>query len=149
MSFGVGLLDIVTVLKKCKDIYTAFNSEYESAPARVQELADTCRYLTNVYNDVRAVDGGAFPQELNQTFGRKLEECNDFLSKYRSLKNEYLAEQRSVSITDRMRDQWEKAWQTGRYAASGKTAKDLRDALELEINKLLLFIMTSMRCVLP
>jgi hypothetical protein len=149
MSFGVGILDILTVIDKCNDIYVSFTGEYESAPARVQELVDTCRYLTNVFGDVTAVDGGGVPKELHRTFLRKLEECNDFIANYRALKEGYLKEQRSATLTDRLRAHWEKAWQTGKYAFAGKSAKELRDALEAETVKLLLFLMTDMRCVLP
>jgi len=149
MSVGVGVLDILAVIVKCKEIYTSFAAEYASAPARVQELVDTCRYLTDVFGDVTAVDGGGVPKELHRTFVRKLQECNDYIDKYRSIKAEYLAECRSATIPDRLVGHWEAAWQTGRYAFASKSAKELRDALELETVKLLLYIMTSMRWVLP
>jgi hypothetical protein len=145
MSFGVGVLDILTVIAKCRDIYTSFAGEYDSAPARVQELVDTCRYLTNVFGDVTAVDGSGVPAELHRTFVRKLEECNDFFAKYRTLKREYLAEQQSLTNPERILGNFQKAFQTGRYAFAGNSAKELRDALELETVKLLLFLMTSMR----
>ncbi len=149
---GVGVQDLIAVIVKCKDIYTAFADEYESAPARVQELVDTCRYLTNVFADLTAIGdgggGGGVPEELHRTFVRKLEECNAFIKTYHALKREYLHQHRSASITGRLLDHWRTTWQTGRYAFDGRRAKELRDALDLETGKLLLFVMTSMRCVL-
>src|SRR5262249_34097998 len=97
MSLGVGL-EIATVIAKCKHIYTTFTNEYESAPARVQELVDTCRYLTNVLGDVEAVVGdGGVSRELHGTFERKLKECDGFIAKYRKLKSEFLDEERSAT----------------------------------------------------
>jgi hypothetical protein len=147
---GVGIQDIVNIISKCKDIYTAFAGEYDSAPQRVQELVDTCTYLTNVFSALAVIDGagaGGVPQELHRTFARKLEECNSFIKTYHALKKDYLNDARSATLTGRLVGAWKTTWQTGRYAFEGKKAKELRDALDLETGKLLLFVMTSMRCV--
>jgi hypothetical protein len=144
---GVGVNDILIFIKKCKDIYTSFAGEYDSAPGRVQELVDTCNYLSTVFKDVTAVEGDGMPPALQRTFERKLEECNHFIEHYRSLKKDYLAQHQASSMTERLRRHWETTWQTTRYAFELKTAKELRDALELETVKLLAFLMTTMRCV--
>jgi hypothetical protein len=136
---GFSVSELIQAIAKCKNIYDAFTDEYESAPARIKELVDTCKYLRDILEDFVAILGDAYPQENH--FLRRLEECDAFIQRYRSLKQGYLASVAETTITSRIRQQWEMVWQTGRFALDGDRARGLRDGLSLEIQKLVLFIL--------
>lgn len=138
-SPGFSLTELIQAIAKCKSIYDAFTDEYESAPAKIRDLVDTCKYLRDILKDFQSTVGDGYSQE--HSFGRKLDECNVFINKYKSLKQEYLVSAGETTITARLRTNWERAWQTGKYAFDGERARDLKDALSLEIQKLVLFIL--------
>jgi hypothetical protein len=139
---GFSVSELIQAIGACKSLYTAFVDEYESAPAKIKELVDTCKYLQNVLEDVKSLleyYGDVYPNE--SSFQRKLDECDDFINKYRSLKQDYLKSVGEATVTARTRIAWEKAWQTGRYPLDDVRARDLKDGLLLEIQKLVLFIL--------
>jgi hypothetical protein len=134
---GFSVTELIVAIDKCITIYRAFTDEYESAPARIKELVDTCKYLHDVLKDFKSLN--VYPQEHG--FLRKLDECDAFINKYRSLKQDYLKSMGVPTITARIRIAWEQACQTGRYAVDDVRARELKDGLSLEIHKLMLFIL--------
>jgi hypothetical protein len=138
-GFGFSATELIQAIAKCKNIYDAFTDEYESAPSRIKELVDTCKYLRDILEDFQSILGDIYPQGIS--FGRKLDECSAFIEKYKSLKEGYLAFINETTITSRVRYAWDRAWQTGQFAFDGTRARDLKDALSLEIQKLVLFIL--------
>jgi hypothetical protein len=136
---GFSIPELIQAISKCKNIYDTFRDEYESAPARIRDLVDTCKYLRDVLEDIKSTVGDVYSQE--HSFGRKLDECNAFISKYKSLKEDYLRSEGEATMTAMLRQKWEQVWQTTTYAFDSDRARDLKDALSLEIQKLVLFIL--------
>jgi hypothetical protein len=138
-GIGFSVTEIAQAIAKCKNIYDTFTDEYESAPARIRDLVDTCRYLRDVLENFTSAVNSIYSQE--HRFRRKLDECDAFINKYKSLKVDYLLSAGEATMTDRLRQIWEEGWQTGKYAFNGDRARDLKDGLSLEIQKLVLFIL--------
>ncbi|MCJ1477787.1 hypothetical protein MMC13_006460 [Lambiella insularis] len=139
---GFSVTELLQAINKGKDIYNAFRDEYENAPARICELIDTLNYLTAVLQDVQSLldqYGDVYPQEAN--FGRKLDEVEAFIGKYKTLKRAYGETAAKKSFAVKVRGTWLQAWQTAHYALDDQRARDLKDGLQLEIQKLLLFIL--------
>lgn len=130
---GYSVHDLLQTISKCKAIYNAFRSEYDNAPARVQELVDTCQYLHDVLGNVKWMFGNnIYPQEA--TFSYKLRECEAFINRYSHLKQGF------EKMHGSRKDKWLKAWETTQYAFEDKNAEKLKAALSLEMQKLVLFI---------
>jgi hypothetical protein len=141
-SPGFSLTELIQAIAQCKTIYDTFTDEYENAPARIRELVDTVNYLRSALADLKSIleyHHDVYPQQ--QSFAHKLDECQRFIKDYRALSEGYLISVRETSFTDRLRRAWETAWQTTQYAFDDKRARDLKDALSLEIHKLVLFIL--------
>ncbi len=136
---GVGPHDIV---KKCMDIIcTSFANEDGNAPASVQGLVDTCWSLINVFSDLSIIDNAGVSEvleELPRTFVRRLEECDALIKRHDARKKAYRPSHYGA---------WMRTRKTGQYDFVGKRAKELQRVLHLETEKLLLFVMTWMRCV--
>lgn len=152
---GYSLFELYQIAKNAKQIWNAFTDEFESAPARVRELVETCDYLSQVLFDFTSLleqCEETYPQE--RSFDRKLLECQTFIDRYLSLKAGYLTELQ----TSGSRRTWMQVWytalplslqsntsaknhgrQTARYACDDRRAQELRDGLSLEIQKLLAF----------
>jgi len=119
-----------------------FRDEYESAPARIRELVETSNYLADVLQDIQSLldqYGDIYPQEAN--FGRKLDEVDNFIEKYKALKRDYGKLATTQRFGAKARKTWQQAWQTTQYAFEDQRARDLKAGLQLEIEKLLLFIL--------
>jgi hypothetical protein len=139
---GFSLTELVQAIAKCKDIYDTFTDEYENAPARIRELVDTVNYLRSVLADLKSLLEYHHDVYLQQqSFARKLDECQRFIKDYGALAEGYLISIGERSFTDRVRRTWERAWQTTQYAFDDDRARDLKDSLSLEIQKLVLFIL--------
>lgn len=134
---GFSVTELLQATNKAKQIYDAFRDEYDRAPARIKEVVDTCNYLHRVLQDCQSllhVYGEVCPQVDNSS--RKLDECDAFIQKYRSLKP---GTQHSNAVHTSSNNTCN-VWQTTRLAFDDQTARDLKDGLQLEIQKLLLFI---------
>ena len=149
---GYSLIELYQVAKQAKQIWNAFTDEFESAPARIRELVETCDYFSQALFDFTSLLDQyeeTYPKE--RSFDRKLCECQAFIDKYWSLKADYL--------TKLQTHKWMQVWytalplflqsntsaknhdrQTARYAYEDGRAQELRDGLSLEIQKLLAFI---------
>lgn len=139
---GFSVSEIVTAIQKCRDIYNAFKHQYENAPAKIKELVDTCGYLGDVLEDLKQLfeyHRDIYPQ--HNSFSHKLAECQSFIDSYGPLKENYLRSIGQVTFTSKIRDGWETAWKTGRFAFEGDKVRDLKDGISLEIQKLVLFIL--------
>ena len=147
---GFSVTDLLQAINKGKQIYDTFRGEYENAPARIRELVDTSSYLVDVLQDVQSLldqYGDVYPQEAN--FGRKLDEVGAFIDKYKALKREYGESTAAQSIGAKALRTWQQALQTTHYAFDDQRARDIKDGLQLEIQKLLLFILVFALCVFP
>jgi len=136
---GFSVTELFQAIAKCKDIYNSFKDEYECAPSKIKELVDTCKYLRDLLEDFQSILGDSYQQGIS--FERTLDECEAFIEKYKSLKEDYLTSINATTITSRARNAWDRAWQTGQFAFAGDRARYLKDALSLEIQKLVLFIL--------
>ncbi|KAF2468447.1 uncharacterized protein BDR25DRAFT_344192 [Lindgomyces ingoldianus] len=137
---GYSLFELYQTAKKAKQIWNAFTDEFENAPTRVRELIETCDYLSKVLCDFTSLleeYEEAYPQE--ESFDRKLLECQAFIDRYWSLKGDYLTELQTHRLGLGSRRTWKQVWQTTRYAYDNKRAQELKDGLCLEIQKLLAF----------
>jgi hypothetical protein len=143
---GFSVTELFQAIKKCKDIWDAFTDEFGNAPARVQELVTTCKYLYDVLLDIKSVISDSYSQEAG--FLRTLQETDRFIVKYKHLKQEYLDSEGSSSFNQRLRDKWLRIWETTKHEFDDK-ARYLRDALSLEIQKLVLFLVLYALSVAP
>lgn len=76
-GLGFSVTELIQAIAKCKNIYDTFTDEYESAPSRIKEFVDTCKYLRDILEDFQSVLGDIYPQGIS--FGRTLDECNAFI----------------------------------------------------------------------
>ena len=142
MSFGFSIPDLLQGIAKAKNIYDTFTDEYESAPARIKELVDTAKYLHDVLQDCQILleqSGDAYPHEA--TFDRKLDECEAYIKQYKALKEDHLEAVTRQTFASRLLHTSQRVLQTTQFAFDDQRAKDLKDGLQLEIQKLLLYIL--------
>lgn len=139
---GYSVNDLLKAISKCKDIYDAFAGEYDNAPARIQDLVDTCRYLHDVLGNIQWMFGDHnYPQE--SAFVSRLAECEDFIHHYQHLKKDF------QKAHGTRKDRWLAAWETTKYAFDHDRAEKLKHALSLEMQKLMLFILVFALSVSP
>ncbi|KAI8629680.1 hypothetical protein F5Y19DRAFT_484584 [Xylariaceae sp. FL1651] len=119
-SPGFSVTELLKAIKKCKDIWDAFTDEYKNAPARVQKLVKTCKYLHDVLLDIKSVIGDNYPQQAS--FLCTLQECEQFINKYRHLKEEYIHKEGGTSSKQRLRDNWLRIWETTKHEKQRETA---------------------------
>ena len=158
---GYSIFELYQTAKQAKQIWSAFTDEFESAPARIRELVETCDYLSQVLFDLTSLleqYEETYPQE--RSFDRRLRECQAFIDRYWSLKADYLTKLQTHRLGSGSRRTWIQVWytalplslqsntsaknhdrQTARYAYEDGRAQELRDGLSLEIQKLLAFTM--------
>jgi hypothetical protein len=136
---GYSIPELIKTIRKCKDIYDGFTDEYSSAPACVQELVDTCNFLQEILHDSQSLLGVGYPHQTN--FAQRIAECEAFINKYRNLKHEFFQSVPGRPASAQLVDTWKKAWQTTKYVLDEKKARDIKSALSLEIQKLVLFIL--------
>jgi hypothetical protein len=139
---GFSITEILQAISKCKTLYDTFTDEYESAPARIRDLVDTCKYLHDILDFYcKILDSYGLSYAQASSFTRKLDECSAFIKRYKALKQDYLRSIGQSTITTRLRHGWEQTWQTAKYAFDNNRASSLQAALGLEIQKLVLFIL--------
>jgi hypothetical protein len=140
MSFPtISVPEILEVLNKCRHIYETFFDEYDKAPNRIKELADTIKYLDTILEDFKeqlARYKTSYPGTAS--FARKLDECDAFIVKYSELKpvDDPEAEDGRNGNRRRLR----RIWQTTKYAFEESSAQ-LKDGLSQEMLKLNTFIL--------
>ena len=141
---GFSVTELLKAARRAKGIWDSFADEYENAPAKLKELVDTCKYLHDILHDFSALLGyydQIYPQE--GSFGRKLEECERFIDKYKTLKEGFITKRPNVTFGAKLLTAPLQAFQTTRYSFDDQRARDLKDGLSLEIQQLLLFCVVS------
>lgn len=116
-------------------IYDTFFDEFDEAPARVQELLSTVKYLSDILQESEALLASCnrtFPGQ--DTFTRKLEECDQFIRK----RCTRVPESSEIGSPVRVR----KIWHTPSSAFEDQEAQRINDGLQVEMQKLVLFILT-------
>ena len=132
---GFSVSELIAALRAATNVYNAFFDDFQNAPARIRELAETSKYLHDILESfltLFAHYGGVFPAET--TYRRRLAECDAFIGKYSQLK--------LVDSTDercKLPQKYRRVWQTTKFAFDN--AQRLEHLLSLEIQKLVPYIL--------
>lgn len=131
---GFSVSELVLAINKCRDIVSAFTDEFASAPARVQELVETVKYLRTVLQYLEDIHGDIYPHK--SAFLDRLRECEKFIKKYKSLQQRSSKSGSETSLADKLRRPLDTAW----FGLEGeKRAVALNNALSLQIQNLVVF----------
>jgi hypothetical protein len=88
---GFSIPDLFQALGKAKEIWDAFYGEFDNAPYRIKELNDSFNFLRSALvtcHNLCQLQGIELPSSLVHPFMHKLQECQAFIHKYRSLNGE-------------------------------------------------------------
>lgn len=138
---GFSVTDLLQAADKAKHVYNTFYGEFDNAPARIQELAETSKYLHDILENVRKIVewyGVVFPGE--SSFNKRLEECDTFIDKYSALQPIDPADASAIANGKTIPQRFRRVWLTTRYAFNHNSDR-LKDGLLLEMQKLNTFIL--------
>ena len=131
---GFSVSELIAALKTVTNVYDAFFDDFQNAPARIRELAETSKYLHDILENfltLLAHYGGVFPAET--TYRRRLAECEAFINKYSELKPVDPTNERC-----KLPQRYRRVWQTTKFAFDD--VQSLEHRLSLEIQKLVPYI---------
>ena len=136
---GFSVFELLQAADKAKHVYNTFYGEFDNAPSRIQELAETSKYLHDILENVRKIVewyGVVFPGE--SSFNKRLEECDSFIKKYSALQP---VDPADASSSDKsVQQRFRRVWLTTRYAFN-HNSDELKAGLLLEMQKLNTFIL--------
>ncbi|KAK2755574.1 hypothetical protein FQN54_006514 [Arachnomyces sp. PD_36] len=138
---GFSVFELLRAADKAKHVYNTFYGEFDNAPARIQELAETSKYLHDLLENVRKIVewyGVAFPGE--SSFSKRLEECDSFISKYSALQPVDTSDAGVSANGKTIQHKVRRVWLTTRYAFN-HSSDQLKGGLLLEMQKLNTFIL--------
>jgi predicted nuclease with TOPRIM domain len=139
MAFpGISALEIVKIIAKAKEVYEAFADDYQNAPNRIKELADTIKYLHDILEELRIqLETYRADYPGSNSFAKKLQECEAFVQRYSELRPVEYSE--PSSSRSRLSHAARRVWQTTRWAFADAT--QLKEGLSQEMLKLNTFIL--------
>jgi hypothetical protein len=144
---GVSAIEILIIIRKCKDIYEGLRNEFAGASEQVLMLVDTCEYLETVLLDVHSIVGDGYPKLAG--ISRTLEQCATFIDKYKSLSRlGHRQEHHNSKITSSLscRDKWRLLGETVRLEFDNR-AQLLKESLSLEMQKLTIYLVIYLMSV--
>lgn len=131
--------ELKEAIHKCSTLCKTVQDEYDSAPLTIQDLVCTCQGLNIALEVVKClvehhVDEYTPPKGI----GRKLDDCFEFVKRYRSLKQDYIKS--TKKLRNAIQVSWQKKWQSDQFAPDAQIAEDLNKSLSFDVRTLANFI---------
>ena len=146
MALGFSVSELINAVSHVKTGYDAIFSKYANSPALVRNLNDEIKAfqknLERYNNTFTGEESGTLAESDSKAIQRTLDECEDFLNKYKSLLDDG-----TVSL--------EKAWRTVRFPYARDDVERLRGQisshytnLHFDMNIKMLYVMASRRVLI-